>query len=96
MCILSNFRSNVKIIPKSKIHKFESRLERLFFDFRGMYMALLVFDNQEYCTLIDKFLSLVSRLNVLFIRPNGFDYPVFCRRTNAGDMFWKSQVLGDN
>ncbi len=25
----------------------------LFFDFRGMYMALLVFDNQECCTLID-------------------------------------------
>ena len=24
-----------------------------FFDFRGMVLALLVFDNQEYCTLID-------------------------------------------
>jgi hypothetical protein len=53
MYILSNLYSNVKISlngsPKNEI----SGLKRSFFDFRGMYLALLVFDNQEYCTLID-------------------------------------------
>ena len=34
--------------PKNEI----SGLERPFFDFRGMIMALLAFDNQKYCTFI--------------------------------------------
>ncbi len=38
--------------PKNRI----LGLKRPFFDFRGMYLALLVFENQEYCTLIDKVL----------------------------------------
>ncbi len=33
-------------------------LKRFFFDFRGMIMALLAFDNQKYCTFIDIVLSL--------------------------------------
>jgi hypothetical protein len=37
-------------------------MERFIFEFRGMYLALLVFENQEYCTLIDTFLSLVLTL----------------------------------
>jgi hypothetical protein len=40
----------------TKIHKFEIKVGEVFFDFRGMIMALLAFDNQEYCTLIDIFL----------------------------------------
>ena len=31
------------------------------------------FDNQEYCTLIDIFLSLVLDFNGLFVHPNGND-----------------------
>ncbi len=46
-------------------------------------MALLATRKSKISALIDKFLSLVSRLNVLFVHPNWHDYPVFCRRTNA-------------
>ena len=56
MCILSNLYLNVKITEKLKTQNEISGSGKLFFDFRGMYMALLVFDNQEYCTLIDIFL----------------------------------------
>ncbi len=57
-------------------------------------MALLAFDNQGYCTFIDKFLSLVSRLNVLFVHPNWHDYPVFCRRINAEISFGYVRLSG--
>ncbi len=53
-------------------------------------------DDRKQCISIYIFLSLVLSLNVLFVHPNGHNYPMFCRRTNGGDIFWKSQVLGDS
>jgi len=41
------------IVQNQRSINLKSRLERSFFDFRGMILALLVFDNQKYCTLID-------------------------------------------
>jgi len=35
------------IMQNQRSINLKSRLERLFFDLRGMYLALLVFDNQE-------------------------------------------------
>jgi hypothetical protein len=59
-----------------------------------MILALLATRKSKIDALIDIFLSLISRLNVLFVHPNGYDYPMFYMRTDDGDMFWKSQVLG--
>jgi hypothetical protein len=44
--------------------------------------------------VLDKFLSFVSRLNVLFVHPNWHDYPVFCRRTNAEISFGYVRLSG--
>jgi hypothetical protein len=48
-------------------------------------MALLVFDNQEYCISLNIFLSLVlSFKRSIFVHPNGYKYPRFWRRDNGG------------
>jgi hypothetical protein len=48
-------------------------------------MALLVFDNQEYCISLNIFLSLVlSFKRSIFVHPNGYEYPRFWRRDNGG------------
>ncbi len=43
MCILSNLYLNVKITEKLKTQNEISGSGKLFFDFRGMYLALLAF-----------------------------------------------------
>ena len=49
ICIkMSKYHKNGR--PKNEI----SGSGELFFDFRGMILALLVFDHQEYCIFIDK------------------------------------------
>jgi len=35
------------------------------------------------------------KLKMFFFYPNGSEYPLFLMRANAGDIFWKSQVLGE-
>ncbi len=67
---MSKYHKNGK--PKNEI----SGSEELFFDFRGMILTLLVFDNQEYCIFIDIFLSLVLSFKCsIFVHSKGHECP---------------------
>ena len=50
-----------------------SELKRSFFNFRGMFLALLATRKSKINALIDKFLSLALCFKYIFVHPNGYD-----------------------